>query len=74
MCDDDCPRCGARDMTPYDSEDLTEVIEQQHGEFIVVRSPDTAEDKPRYEEVERFDTINAASAYLAIGRTLRKRV
>ena len=23
MCDDECPHCGARDMTPYNSEDLT---------------------------------------------------
>jgi PHP family Zn ribbon phosphoesterase len=25
MCDDECPHCGARDMTPYESEDLTEL-------------------------------------------------
>ena len=31
MCDDECPRCGARDMTPYNSEDLTELIEQDRG-------------------------------------------
>ncbi|WP_156433544.1 hypothetical protein [Bradyrhizobium retamae] len=23
MCDDTCPHCGARDMTPYESEELT---------------------------------------------------
>ena len=24
MCDDECPHCGARDMTPYESEELTD--------------------------------------------------
>ena len=24
MCDDDCPNCGARHMSPFDSENLTE--------------------------------------------------
>ena len=23
-CDDDCPRCGARHMSPYESEDVEE--------------------------------------------------
>ena len=26
MCDDDCPHCGARHMSPYDSEELTTLI------------------------------------------------
>lgn len=64
MCDDDCPVCGARHMTPYDSEDLTEIIEQYKEQFVVLRSPDTAEHEPCYEEVDRFDTLEAASAYL----------
>ena len=33
MCDDDCPHCGARHMSPFDSENLTELIEQD-GERI----------------------------------------
>jgi hypothetical protein len=28
MCDDQCPHCGMRDMTPYDSEELTTLIER----------------------------------------------
>ncbi len=24
MCDDDCPECGARHMTPYKSDDLSD--------------------------------------------------
>ena len=26
MCDDDCPDCGARHLSPYDSDDLTEIV------------------------------------------------
>lgn len=25
-CEDDCPNCGARHMTPYESDDLTTVL------------------------------------------------
>ena len=39
MCDDECPHCGARDMSPFDSEDLTEIIEQDGDEFVAFRSP-----------------------------------
>jgi hypothetical protein len=28
-------------MTPYDSENLTEIVEQDGDEFIAIRSPDT---------------------------------
>src|SRR5689334_11747926 len=35
MCDDECPHCGARDMTPYESEELTTLIERQGMEFVV---------------------------------------
>ena len=34
MCDDECPHCGARDMTPYASEDLTTLIKEERGEFV----------------------------------------
>ena len=29
MCDDDCPHCGARHMSPYNSEELTTLIEEE---------------------------------------------
>ena len=48
MCDDDCPHCGARHMCPTKSEDLTELIEREGEEFVVLRSPDTAEHDPDY--------------------------
>ena len=65
MCDDECPRCGARDMTPYNSEDLTELIEQDRGEFVALRSPDSAEHDPEYREVGRFPTRVQAEEFLA---------
>jgi hypothetical protein len=51
-------------MTPYKSEDLTEVVEQEGGEFIVLRSPDTAEHDPDYRELGRFPTRASAEAFL----------
>jgi hypothetical protein len=65
MCDDECPHCGARDMTPCDSEDLTTAIEQDGKEFVVFRSPDTAEHDPDYREVGRFSTRARAEEFLA---------
>lgn len=65
MCDDDCPHCGARHMTPTRSEDLTEFIEEENGEFVVIRSPDSAEHDPDYEEVGRFSTRAQAEEFLA---------
>jgi len=65
MCDDDCPRCGARHMSPYKSEDLTEVIEQNGDKFIVLWSPETAEHHPDYRQLGAFTTRQQAEAFLA---------
>ena len=65
MCDDDCPRCGSRHYSPEHSEDLTEIIVPEGGVFVVLVSPDTAEDDPSYEEIGRFPTHEAAEAFLA---------
>jgi len=54
-------------MSPYDSQDLTEVIEPSEGEYIVLRSPDTAEDKPDYREMARFGTAEQAARFLEAG-------
>ncbi len=67
MCDDDCPHCGARHMSPYDSEDLTEVIEARDGSFLVLWSPETAEHDPNYRELGAFPTRKQAEAYLRLG-------
>ena len=64
MCDNECPHCGARDITPIRSEDLTDLIEQEGSEFVVMRSPDTAEHDPDYEEVGRFPTRAKAEEFL----------
>jgi hypothetical protein len=31
-CDDECPHCGARDMSPFDSENLTDLVAQEGDE------------------------------------------
>jgi len=50
-CDDDCPECGARHMSPHKSDDLTEIVAEQDGQFVALKSRDDAEDSPEYEEV-----------------------
>jgi DNA-directed RNA polymerase subunit RPC12/RpoP len=65
MCDDDCPHCGARHMSPFKSDDLTEVIEEDAGEFVVLRSPESAEHYADYRELGRFPTRKQADEFLA---------
>jgi hypothetical protein len=64
MCDDECPVCGARDVTPLDSDDLTEVVEDRAHTFVVLRSPESAEHTPDYEEVAKLPTRELAVSYL----------
>ena len=64
-CEDDCPHCGLRHMTPFRSEDLTEVIAPDGQEFIALRSPENAEHDPDYEELGRFPTRAKAEEFLA---------
>jgi len=52
-------------MSPYDSDDLTEVIKEEAGEFVVLESPETAERYPDYRELGRFRTQADAKAFLA---------
>ena len=66
MCDDDCAQCGARHMSPYDSDDLTEIIEGREGQFLVYRSPACAEHYPNYEGVAKFPTLKQAETYLEL--------
>lgn len=68
MCDDECPHCGARDMTPYESEDLTAVIEEEGKEFVVFWSPETAEHDPDYRELGRFPSREKALEFLSADR------
>jgi hypothetical protein len=64
-CDDDCPHCGARHMSPAESDDLTTVIEQDGKAFIVLWSPETAEHDPAYCELGSFPTQKQAEAFVA---------
>ncbi len=63
MCDDDCPICGARHVSPHDSDDLSEIIERRAHLFVVLRSPESAERAPGYEQVASFPTLKLAKAY-----------
>ena len=63
-CDDDCPHCGSRHMEPYESVDLTEVIEEREGTFLVYRSPNSAEDDPGYELIAECETHELAEQFL----------
>lgn len=65
MCDDDCPRCGARHTSPHKSEDLTTLIEREGRQFVVRWSPETAEHDPDYRELGRFNTRKQAMEFLA---------
>jgi hypothetical protein len=67
MCDDDCPHCNARHMEPYDSIDLTEVIEHRVDAFLVLRSPVSAKDRPGYRVVVDLPTHQEAEAFLQRG-------
>lgn len=64
-CDDDCPSCGARHMSPTDSDDLSERIETAAGVFTAWRSPESAQYDPAYELVGSYPTLEAAQQALA---------
>ena len=66
MCDDDCPGCGARHMSPSHSDDLTRVVERPASDFVVFSSPASADEAPDYEEVARFPTLEQVALYLRI--------
>jgi DNA-directed RNA polymerase subunit RPC12/RpoP len=68
-CDDDCPHCGARHISPDRSDDLTEIIEESDdGRFVLRRSPASAGHRPDYAEIGRFATREAAEAATMAGR------
>ncbi|MGC2123274.1 MAG: hypothetical protein WA652_10515 [Xanthobacteraceae bacterium] len=67
MCDDDCPECGARHMSPQDADELTEIISEEAGDYVVLWSPETAEHDADYRELGRFPTRGEAEAFLATG-------
>ena len=64
MCEDDCPDCEARHMCPLRSENFTTVIEPEGEDYVVFKSPETAECDPQYRELGRFPTWREAEALL----------
>jgi hypothetical protein len=52
-------------MTPYESEELTTLIEEEDGQFIVLWSPETAENEPDYRELGRFPSRENALEFLS---------
>jgi len=52
-------------MSPFDSENLTEIVEHDGDEFVAIRSPDTAEHDPDYRELGRFPSLEKAEEFLA---------
>jgi hypothetical protein len=54
-------------MSPYESDDLTELIEPDGAEFVVLWSPETAEHSADYRELGRFPTRAEAKTFLATG-------
>jgi hypothetical protein len=51
-------------MSPADSEDLSGIVVRSDRDFVVLRSPDTAEHCASYEELGRFPTRKQARAFL----------
>ena len=52
-------------MSPFKSADLSELVAPEGDRFVVLRSPDTAEHDPDYEEIGYFPTRAEAEAFLA---------
>lgn len=65
MCDDDCPDCGARHMSPHKGDNLTRVVEQRGDQFVALSSPDSAEHSPEYFELASFTSRAEAERYIA---------
>jgi hypothetical protein len=65
-CDDDCPHCGARHMSPTDSDNLTHVIEKRGRRYVVLWSPESAEHAPDYRELGSFPTRKQAMEWLSV--------
>jgi hypothetical protein len=52
-------------MSPFNCEDLTELVAQEGDEFVAIRSPASAELGPDYRELGRFPTRAQAEEFLA---------
>jgi hypothetical protein len=64
MVDEECPYCNAKDISPYDANDVTFLVVKQERGYVVLRSPDTAEHHPDYVEIREFATRDLAETYV----------
>lgn len=62
MCNDECPTCGD-DQSPFESDDLTIVLEAENGNHVVRVSPPSAEAKPDYVNTA-FPTMADAQRFI----------
>jgi hypothetical protein len=51
-------------MSPLKSDDLTQIIQREIDEYVVLWSPETAEDCPDYRELGRFPSREQAAAFM----------
>ncbi len=54
-------------MTPYESDDLTTVVEPIGAEFVVLWSPESAEHDADYRELGRFANRAEAETFASLG-------
>jgi hypothetical protein len=67
MCDDDCPKCGLRHLSPSGSDELTVVIARQDDSIFMLLSPESAEHDPQYRRIARFDARTGSFQPLGSG-------
>lgn len=65
-CDDQCPECGSKNWSPYDSDDLTFLVEHDEGQYVISMSPRSAEHTPDYDEIALAPTLGGAETYVKL--------
>jgi len=60
-----CIHCRAYDVAPYRSDDVSRVIDRDGARFVVMECVKVTKRGPNWRAVKRFDTRDAAKAYLA---------
>jgi hypothetical protein len=69
-CNDRCPKCRA-ETEPHDDEDLTYIVEPTTSDtFVVMFSPESAEDSPDYEPIGVFGSKADALAFVRVRQDL----
>lgn len=63
MCDDDCPHCGARHMSPANGDDLSRIIDRDGDDYVVLESAEEPKHYPDYREIGWFATLPEAESF-----------